>query len=118
MKSIIRDIDNHGEKYQALMFCCPGCAEMFDSDGIHILPINGTGPNPTWGFDGNLEAPTLTPSILTGKGEPGKRCHSFLRGGVFEFLGDSSHSLAGQKIPIPDLPTWAQKEEASTQQEQ
>lgn len=35
-------------------------------------------------------------------------CHSFLRAGVWEFLGDSAHQLAGQNIPMVPLPGgWA-----------
>lgn len=33
-------------------------------------------------------------------------CHSFLRNGVWEFLGDSAHRLAGQRVPVEPLPDW------------
>lgn len=33
-------------------------------------------------------------------------CHSFLRAGVWDFLGDSAHDLAGQKVPMVPLPDW------------
>lgn len=33
-------------------------------------------------------------------------CHSFLRNGVWEFLGDSAHELANQKVPMVPLPNW------------
>lgn len=105
MKSMIRSIDDHGVKYKALMFVCPGCADQDDSTGLHMLPINTDKKAPSWYWDGNLEAPTLSPSILTGK-RTGKICHSFLKNGVFEFLKDSTHSLSGQHVPMPDLPDW------------
>jgi len=33
-------------------------------------------------------------------------CHSFLRAGRWEFLGDSAHHLAGQTVPMVQLPAW------------
>lgn len=33
-------------------------------------------------------------------------CHSFLRNGVWEFLGDSAHHLAGQNVPMVPLPDY------------
>lgn len=33
-------------------------------------------------------------------------CHSFLRAGVWEFLPDSAHALAGQRVPMVPLPDW------------
>lgn len=92
--------------YEALLFACPGCAELLQSDGLHRLPVNTAEKAPSWTFDGDTDAPTLSPSILSSMGE-GRVCHSFLRNGVFEFLSDSTHSMAGQSIPMPDLPEWA-----------
>jgi hypothetical protein len=90
-----------------------------------MLPVNVPKDSgldrPSWDWDGNLEAPTLSPSILTNgtrsvdhvRNDDGTfrfpRCHSFLKAGIFEFLTDSEHPLAGQKVPIPDLPEWAEK---------
>lgn len=33
-------------------------------------------------------------------------CHSFLRDGVWDFLGDCAHALAGQKVPMVPVPDW------------
>ena len=104
MKSKLVNVDNHGVKYQVLCFRCPGCAEMFDNDGYHMIPVNTTEHSPAWSFNGNLEAPTLSPSILTSKNDP-QKCHSYLKDGVFEFLNDSTHSLAGQRVEMPHLRT-------------
>lgn len=97
------------QRYQGLMFWCPGCEAADGGGGLHLLPIAGdTGGKPRWDFDGNLEAPTLTPSILTRiSRDPELVCHSFLREGVFQFLNDCSHKLAGQHVPMPELPEWA-----------
>jgi hypothetical protein len=115
MKARLRTVDDHGTTYTALMFVCPGCvagavAKGHDGyAGLHMLPVNSPQTSPSWDWDGNLDAPTLSPSILT-DGAYG-RCHSFLKGGVFEFLSDSTHPLAGQHVPMPDLPDWAAGEE-------
>jgi hypothetical protein len=106
VKTMLRSVCCGEDVYQALMFICPGCAETHT--GLHMLPVSGVTERPMWTFDGNLEAPTLSPSILTRHGDM-LVCHSFLRNGVFEFLGDSTHSLAGQHVPMPDLPDWASR---------
>lgn len=126
MRSQLRTI-THGDKtYEALAFWCPGCAQPFADmrederhSGLHMLPVNTTATSPSWDWDGNLEAPTLAPSILTRSAHKRRNvdgqvvdvgefvCHSFLRAGVFEFLGDCTHPLAGQSVPMGELPEWA-----------
>jgi hypothetical protein len=106
VKAMLRTVNDHGNRYEALMFVCPGCAEQDGNTGLHMLPVNTTAKSPSWEWDRNLEAPTLSPSILTHGGVNTKRCHSFLRAGVFEFLSDCSHSMANSHVPLPDLPDW------------
>lgn len=106
MKSRVRDVTDRNHKYKTLTFCCPGCAEILGGGvGLHMLPVSGD-KQPQWSFDGNTEAPTLSPSILSSFGDRGS-CHSFIKNGRFEFLPDCTHSLAGQTIEMPDLPDWA-----------
>ncbi len=122
MKAQLRNVVEHlGEPnefhYQALQFWCPGCEVIIDGErrgGLHMLAVNTTVRSPSWSFDGNLEAPTLSPSILTRHGSDGMVCHSFLRAGVFEFLSDSTHQFAGQHVPMPDLPDWVARLHEST----
>ena len=103
LSNILRGTD-HG-----LAFHCPGC------NAVHIVNTR-PGNGPTWTWDGNVEKPTLSPSILvtTGRevdptcdpwepGYPPERCHSFVRDGRVEFCTDSKHALAGQTV---DLPPW------------
>jgi hypothetical protein len=98
-----------GGVYGALMFVCPGCAELDHNTGLHMLPVNTSLKSPSWSWDGNLELPTLSPSILTRGGVDLEQvCHSFLQAGVFDFLNDCTHSLAGQRVPMLDLPSWVQ----------
>lgn len=47
-----------------------------------------------WGWDGNREAPTVTPSFLAVAHRP-YRMHSFLRGGRLELCGDSTVVASG-----------------------
>ena len=111
MKAMLRGVDDHGIHYQALAFVCPGCAVMHSNSGLHMLPVNcGDVKAPSWDFDGNLDAPTLSPSILTGRGSDNV-CHSFLRAGVFEYLGDCTHPLTGQQVPMGELPDWFTSED-------
>lgn len=98
-------------------FMCPGC------DGPHMLRVEGEGA-PRWGFNGDGDRPTFTPSILA-RGEawtppvtaenlaewerapwPQTKvetvCHSFVTDGRIQFLGDCTHALAGQTVDLPD----------------
>ena len=105
-------------------FKCPGCGER------HTLPV-GAGNGDTygrWGFNGDFESPTFTPSVLargnkllldadgewTGEwerdadGDPIPYvCHSFVTNGRVQFLGDCTHNLAGQTV---DLPEWREND--------
>ncbi|MCF6221644.1 MAG: hypothetical protein L3J65_11075 [Robiginitomaculum sp.] len=69
---------------------CPGCG------CEHWFRTSGAEPN--WHFDGNLECPTVTPSLLV-QGQ--HRCHSFITNGKWIYLQDCTHDLAGQTVPIP-----------------
>lgn len=108
-----------------LLFRCPGC------DELHMIRVaEGTGPG--WGYNGNPDAPTFTPSVLVTSGHytPGGRpdkgcwctynaakiekgeepsdfkcgvCHSFVTDGRIQFLGDCTHALAGQTVDLPPV---------------
>lgn len=105
----------------SLWFECPGCGT------VHRIQ-HGAGDGPRWGWNGDAERPTFTPSILVrwDQWEPPattpeicekikrgeirqtavpKVCHSFVTDGQIQFLGDCTHALAGQTVPIPDWDT-------------
>jgi len=89
---------NHGETGTAYetsyWLYCPGCED------AHRI-------NQTWQFDGNVERPTFSPSILVnGAMAHGTRCHSFVKAGQWQFLDDCDHKLAGQTVDMVDLPEW------------
>lgn len=87
------------------MFWCPGCE---DAHAFEVGPQHTGEHRPSWQFDGNTQSPTVQPSIVVRYGdEPGaKRCHLFLVNGQLQFLGDCTHKLAGQTVPLPEPPEW------------
>ena len=102
------------------IFFCPACKEghFFDS---------------RWTFDGNMEAPTFTPSLRLGpywrmppgwdyekaerdaNGELVRRadgrlvgavewqCHLNLTSGTITFHGDCTHEFAGKTVPMEEM---------------
>ena len=75
-------------------FYCPGCKKH------HVIYRS-------WQFNGNFERPTFSPSLLV-KGYSEKHsqdyvCHSFVTDGEIQFLGDCTHALAGQTVPLMDV---------------
>jgi hypothetical protein len=102
----------NGQHVAACTVWCPGC------DAAHAFNISSTTniDVPIWQWDGNEEKPTFSPSyMVVWKGyEDGsavtKVCHSFLRNGVWEFLTDCTHELAGQHVPMVPLPDWLVEE--------
>lgn len=90
-------LDSSGEM---LLFECPGCEQM------HGIYVRGQHPS-VWGWNGSLDLPTVTPSILVrwthGEAHEPRVCHSFLRDGQMQFLCDCTHALAGQVVDLPDV---------------
>lgn len=91
---------------RGVLFFCPGC------QSAHTIKTSPGG----WGWNGDVERPTFTPSVLvTHEAKPDaseefkewrtKRiCHSFVTDGQIQFLTDSTHALAGQTVPLADFP--------------
>jgi len=88
------DGSQHGK---ILFLWCPGC------DALHSVELEHS-PT-TWNWNGDLEKPTISPSILTHMSDVNK-CHCYVRDGKWEFLSDSYHALAGQTVEMVDLPDW------------
>lgn len=109
MNSVIRKVNDKEKQYDCLAFVCPGCIKMVGGSGLHMLAVNTDIKSPSWNWNGNLEKPTLTPSILTGKGSK-NICHSYLTDGVFKYLEDCTHEFAGKNIAMLPLPDWFIKE--------
>lgn len=122
LSPILADIPSGG----MVQFWCPGCQERHN-----VIVTQVTPGKPLWGYNNNPDAPTFTPSILvrgtkfTEKGQAeydawvaakypiqGKTdfdrmdtvCHSFVTNGQIQFLGDCTHALANQTVPLPPMP--------------
>jgi hypothetical protein len=99
-------------------FVCPGCNEE------HCVAVDTPFTNGAkWAFNGSLERPTFSPSLLIRTGRhvdpkwfnempEGEQkewlrkhstiCHSFIRDGRIQFLDDCTHELKGQTVEIKD----------------
>lgn len=104
---------------KVVVIYCPGCKDR------HYINIDPTRAQATWGFNGSLENPTFTPSLLVRTGKyvnpdykrdiPAEdwvwferssiRCHSFITDGNINYLADCTHELKGQTIELPDVET-------------
>jgi hypothetical protein len=123
LSPILRNaVDADGRQH--LHFWCPGCNE------VHGVVIGENG----WTWNGDAEKPTFQPSVLVTSGHyspgfphggppdcacnyqerfpdrgpwpwPCSRCHSFVAEGQIQFLGDCTHELANQTVP---LPAWSE----------
>jgi hypothetical protein len=88
-----------GRQLVGYVFYCPGCqhAHVFYTSGVK-----------TWGFNGNMESPTFTPSLLnrceTHLNPKQRRCHLNLIEGKLHFHGDCSHDLAGKVVDLTEWP--------------
>src|SRR3954469_14907107 len=98
-------------------FFCPGC-----KCGHGVWTTKRNSLNAIWTFNGNMEKPTFSPSLLITwtSGDPpvtaenidewrrkpwpqtDKKnvCHSFVRDGQIQFLSDCTHEYAGKTIPM------------------
>jgi len=125
-KKILRAVQqSEGGKWADYVFWCPGCKE---GHGVWTTKQNGMGA--IWTFNGNLERPTFTPSLLLRytvnppvdpatndfkRGADGKYltradgkllgcrdmvCHSYIRDGQIQFLSDCTHELANKTVPM------------------
>jgi len=87
-----------------ISFECPACGDR------HVVPTHGP---KAWSYNGSLERPTLTPSILvrwraSDPDDPAavareSVCHSFVSDGRIQFLGDCTHDKAGQTVDLPEI---------------
>lgn len=105
-----QSIDAAGRK--GLTYWCQGC------ESLHQVWFGGGPPQRNWRWNGSVDAPTFTPSVnVTYPANPDadeefkewrteRRCHTFITNGRVQFLGDCTHALAGQTLPLPDLPGY------------
>lgn len=116
----MRDCVNGQQK--GFSFWCPGCK---GAHGVWVTP----GAKPVWTWNGSVDKPTFSPSILVRSGhfvnpehcwckfnekriaegkEPVsfkcRRCHSYVTDGNIQFLSDCTHILVGQTVALPEYP--------------
>lgn len=130
LSSKLRKWSNPENGDEGLSYYCQGCKSN------HTIKTKGNG---AWGWNGDVDKPVFTPSVLStsghyvsGQPQPPdcficnehaahpeedhggykcRRCHTFVgcngaQPGEVIFLGDCTHELAGQVLPLPDLPDW------------
>jgi hypothetical protein len=83
------------------VFECPGC------ECHHGIWTSGRNQNKAiWQFNGDLNKPTVSPSIRVRfhhKEKGNIVCHSFIKNGVIEFCKDSTHALAGKTVELKEI---------------
>jgi hypothetical protein len=125
-KKVYKYVDANGN--EGYHFHCPGCnsAHLVYTKQVHL-----TYKVPIWGFNGNEEKPTFTPSVKISweHSSPGNAakadafykkhnrnptreelpydlhevCHSFVRDGMIQYLGDCTHHLKGQTVELDNF---------------
>lgn len=86
-------------------FWCPGCFRAHQITLSQAAAAHSGG----WGFNGDGDCPTFTPSILVNPPGPSfnpgaPSCHSFVTKGRILYLQDCTHRLAGCTVDLPDWP--------------
>ena len=85
-------VKNASKEFHGYMIFCPACecGHLFDS---------------RWKFNGDLDKPTFTPSMLIHEGfwkDTGERhthrCHSFVTNGKIKFLNDCTHAMKNKEV--------------------
>jgi hypothetical protein len=95
----LKPVNDRDGRLVAYSFYCPGC----EHSHVYFLKIG----EKVWDFNGDLESPTFTPSLLN-RCEPHpdpklRVCHLNLTAGKLHFHPDCTHDLAGQVVDLPDL---------------
>jgi len=79
-------------------FHCQGCGS------AHYIQTNRDF-TPCWDFNGDIENPTVNPSIKVESSRAGVPtiCHSFIKDGKIQYLNDCTHHLAGKTVELPEF---------------
>jgi len=107
-------VTNDNGEQVGYSFYCPGCKYS------HVFYVekaykNRDGREIRWQFNGNLESPSFSPSLVELTGSyadpkfidpediPPTRCHLIMTNGIINFCGDCTHELAGKSVELPDF---------------
>lgn len=88
---VLKEFDNRKGYF---LFNCPGCKT---DHYVNTNPEWGT----AWDWNKSYDKPTIHPSILVGARGEVPRCHSFIKEGRIQFLGDCDHELKNQTADLP-----------------
>ena len=110
---------NDAGEFRGIEILCPACRYYGGKSLPHVLPVRQIpeglvassssvySSGDKWDWNGDFNAPTFTPSLNTytvqHDGTHTNVCHSFIRDGQIQFLGDCTHALAGQTVDLPEL---------------
>lgn len=83
---------------KALWFYCPGCRDLHS---VTVWRETG-GRGPVWDWNNDLVSVTIDPSILVTWAD--HCCHSFVRNGRWQFLGDCTHDMKGMTVDMQPIP--------------
>ena len=96
--------DGQGAYY---LHWCQGCGH------THTYPVGGAYTT-NWTYDGSIEAPSFSPSMLIyiperkledGTVLPQKtRCHYYVTAGKILYQGDCPHEYSGKTLPLAPIP--------------
>jgi hypothetical protein len=118
----VKSVLDHELKLMGYKFLCLGCNEH------HVIYTEPSTGKVIWGFNGDMEKPTFTPSlrVMCGHyctGQEGKKCwcdyhkehpedtrapicymcHSIITDGKIQYQNDCTHKLAGQTVEMEDI---------------
>jgi hypothetical protein len=92
-----------------LWWDCPGCGLVhwvnLDPAATRERADGTREPAPCWSWNGSLDAPTFSPSVLVTwtAGDQPRVCHMFVQDGRVQFLGDCTHALAGHTVDLSPI---------------
>ncbi len=94
----LKEYASPGREEVNMMFYCPGCKSHHP-----YRVVSSTTARPVWHWNGSMDSPTFSPSLLVFGTVPSMRCHLFLKDGKIQFLADCFHELRGQTVECPDV---------------
>ena len=97
---LLRPISTNCGQLAGYSFWCPGCL------GLHVFYTAG---NVVWAFNGDMEKPTFSPSLLNtcaNHTDPARRvCHLNLTDGNLQYHADCTHGYAGKIVALVAPPS-------------
>ena len=97
---VIESVESNG-KLVGYCIWCPACRT------LHRFPVD------RWTFNGDMEKPTFSPSMLIKWNDPAdvgytstrktSVCHSFVRDGKIHYCNDCTHLFKGLTVDLPDV---------------